>query len=254
MSPLPLSSPIHLPAPTHVSGGWEVDSRGSLHICLRTPHYGLPMKNLGNPELLAETVFSSDSDFSSAPSIIMPYYADQLGYYTSTFVIMYMAAWATVHQPEGFEALTNCFYTPDEGIFPRGSKHYLHAVVRPTPPPIPSPVPLVDSHLIEGWAVQRVALSSIKQSHSEDGPRRETISESIRGMLSFDEEEEEEEELGPPALTFAGPQYPLAPYCEVKSGVFAADLSETIEGDRRVNRNWKKKEKKAQQGGKGEKA
>ncbi|KAF9503862.1 hypothetical protein BS47DRAFT_1401979 [Hydnum rufescens UP504] len=259
MSPLPLSSPIHLPAPTHVSGGWEVDSRGSLHICLRTPHYGLPMKNLGNPELLAETVFSSDSDFSSAPSIIMPYYADQLGYYTSTFVIMYMAAWATVHQPEGFEALTNCFYTPDEGIFPRGSKHYLHAVVRPTPPPIPSPVPLVDSHLIEGWAVQRDGTVSIKQSHSEDGPRRETISESIRvphwaadsmmdcqGMPSFDEEEEEEEELGPPALTFAGPQYPPgALIVRSRVVVVAADLSETIEGNQRVNRNWKKKEKKA---------
>jgi hypothetical protein len=87
------------------------------------------MKNLGNPELLAETVFSSDPDFSSVPGIIMPYYADWLGYYTSTFVVMYMAAWATVHQPEGFEALVNCFDTPDEVIFPPGSKHYLHAVV-----------------------------------------------------------------------------------------------------------------------------
>ncbi|KAF9503594.1 hypothetical protein BS47DRAFT_1402264 [Hydnum rufescens UP504] len=237
MSPLPLSSPIRLPAPTRVSGGWEVDSRGSLHVRLRTPRY----------------------DFSSAPGIIMPYYADRLGYYTSTFVITYMAAWATVHQPEGFEALTNCFYTPDEGIFPRGSKHYLRAVVRPTLPPIPSPVPLVDSHLIEGWAVQRDGTVSIKQSHSKDGPRRETISESIRvphwaadsmmdcqGMPSFDEDEEEEEELGPPALTFAGPQYPPgALIVRSRVVVVAADLSKTIKGNRRVNWNWKKKEKKA---------
>ncbi|KAF9518599.1 hypothetical protein BS47DRAFT_1388996 [Hydnum rufescens UP504] len=198
MSPLPLSSSHSPSCPHPCQWRLEVDSRGSCTFVFVLPLW-FAMKNLGNPELLAETVFSSDSDFLLRPGIIMPYYADRLGYYTSMFVIMYMAAWATMRDiSSGLQTLPAC----------SGSAYTA---------PIPSPVPLVDSHLIEGWAVQRDGTVSIKQSHRKMGP----------GTLSFDEEEEEEEELGPLALTFAGPQYP--------PGALIV----------RVNRNWKKKEKKA---------
>ncbi|KAF9509574.1 hypothetical protein BS47DRAFT_1365200 [Hydnum rufescens UP504] len=250
-TPVSQVSPIPLPSPTIIHDGWTVNSCGVIHIQEGNP---LPTPVSRPYEYLAEETISPAIGFPEQSGAIVLFHPKHSFYYLTFFVVTFIPAWATLPQPAGFNALECAYELADPVIFPPGAKQYIHSVVRPTPPPISSPILLQDPCMVDGWQVtSQGIISHMHQSFPEGNttchePEFITVphwSLSPEVVGSEAKDESDGEEASPPVSP--GLLYP--PGAVVSNSmvwVTEADTQAEVCGENCVARNQRKKQKKVQ--------
>ncbi|KAF9504176.1 hypothetical protein BS47DRAFT_1401685 [Hydnum rufescens UP504] len=165
-TPVSQVSPIPLPSPTIVRDGWTVNLRSVIHIQEGNP---LPTPVSQPYEYLAEETISPAIGFPEQSGAVVSFHPKRSFYYLTFFVVTFVPAWATLPQPAGFDALEHAYEPADPVIFPPGAKQYIRSVVRPTPPPISSPILLQDPCMVDGWQVTSQGIISHKRQSFPEG-------------------------------------------------------------------------------------
>ncbi|KAF9511861.1 hypothetical protein BS47DRAFT_1394700 [Hydnum rufescens UP504] len=234
-TPVSQVSPIPLPSPTIVRDGWTVNSRGVIHIQEGNP---LPTPVSRPYEYLAEETISPAIGFPEQSGAVVSFHPKCSFYYLTFFVVIFIPAWATLPQPAGFDALERAYEPADPVIFPPGAKQYIYSVVRPTPPPISSPILLQDPRMVDGWQVTSQGIISHKRQSFPEGNMMRHEQEFItvpHWSLSPEVVGSEAKDESDGAIVSNSMVW-----------VTEADTQAEVCGENRVARNQRKKQKKAQ--------
>ncbi|KAF9503402.1 hypothetical protein BS47DRAFT_1402437 [Hydnum rufescens UP504] len=167
-SPAPKESPFPLPQPTFPHNGWLVDAHGRIFArslgAHKVPDQAYILGMSADDPRTAVVSFYEGPPMLSASYSIEPYHRGRAYYYHRRIEVIFIPSWAQTPLPSAVEGTARFWQQPcPEDGFPRGARRYYHLFVRPTPHPIPSPLPLhAEPHTIEGWTVDRDGFVSIE--------------------------------------------------------------------------------------------